>query len=75
MKEFINEAFLGEGFSVKRFALWEKYGKKRIYITREDGKKSYGFIDLQNNNRLICDDDLKLTLQPYVDEFFEEYTI
>lgn len=74
MKEkFVNVAMIGEGWEVKRFSLWEKYGKKRIYITREDGKKTYGYIDCDHDNQLICDSDMKYTLQPFVADFFEKY--
>lgn len=52
-----------------------KYGKKRIYINREDGKTTYGYIDLDNGNILVCSESLKSTLTPYVNEFVANYKI
>ena len=57
-----------------QFKLWENYGKKRIYINRDDGKKSYGYIDCNNGYELVVrdrEDDYKVL----VAKFFEEYEI
>lgn len=74
-KLFNGSACIGEGWNTKLFRRWTKYGKDRIYICREDGKKSYGYIDLDNDNCLVCDADLKSTLAPLVSEFLETYEI
>ena len=52
-KEFTGVALVGEGMFVKMRKKWSNYGKNRIYINREDGKKSYGYIDLDNNNQVV----------------------
>ena len=57
----------------KLFRAWNNYGKNRIYICSEDEKKTYGYIDLDNANELVCDHDLKYTLKPYVEKFKEIY--
>lgn len=73
--DFTGVAYIGEGFGVKRFSKWQKYGKNRIYINREDGKTTYGYIDLDNDSTLVCSESLKSTLAPYVNEFVENYKI
>lgn len=53
------------------FSLWEKYGKKRIYINDYKGR-SVGYIDCLNNNEIVTDNK-------YVDEtaqyFLDNYEI
>ena len=36
------------------FSLWEKYGKKRIYIN-DYKRRSVGYIDCDGNNKLVSD--------------------
>lgn len=76
MKKLFDEPVIIEGvFSDKKFARWTKYGKDRIYINREDGKKTYGYIDLLHDNKLVCSSDLVCGLTPYVEKFFEDYLV
>lgn len=56
-KEFTGVALVGEGMSIKMFKKWSNYGKNRIYINRQDGKKSYGYIDLDNGNQVVTTKD------------------
>lgn len=74
-KQFTGIAIVDTGWSTKRFSAWSKYGKNRIYITREDGKKTYGYIDLDNNNEVVCDDDIYVSLMEAVEAFLEQYAI
>jgi hypothetical protein len=74
-KEFNGLAILNTDSGTKRFKLWSKYGKRRIYITREDGKKTYGYIDLDHDNTLVCDSDVRWALVPATEKFFEIYKI
>lgn len=30
----------------KMFRIWRKYGYNRLYVNRDDGKKTYGYINL-----------------------------
>jgi len=61
--------------SAKAFKAWAKNGLRRIYINREDGKKTYGYIDLNRDNALVCDSDIKATLTNYVERFFAAYRV
>lgn len=51
VKKVVKEAF-GEARVIettwgdKLFKVWRKYGKNRLYVNREDGKKTYGYINL-----------------------------
>jgi hypothetical protein len=74
-KEFSGLAIIDTDSGVKRFKAWSKYGKRRIYITREDGKKTYGYIDLDHDNTLVCDPDVRWALVPATEKFFETYKI
>lgn len=74
-KRFDGEAFIELEGSLKRFARWTKYGNDRIYITRDDGKKSYGYIDLKHKKKLVCHCDLIYSLTPYVEYFLAHYSI
>lgn len=80
-QQFNNYALLGggiENLEEKQFKLWEKYGKRRIYITREDGKVTYAFIDLDCNNKVVPVgkyDDMQTYFESYRDLFFSIYTI
>lgn len=74
-KLFTGSAVVGEGYGAKMMQYWSNYGKHRVYIKRDDGKKTYGYIDLDQDNVLHCDADLKYTLQPIVNEFFEKYKV
>lgn len=74
-KIFEGSAIIGKGWEAKKFSRWTKYGKDRIYISRDDGKKSYGYIDLIRDGALVCDDDMQYALKPFVANFFEQYRV
>lgn len=52
-KKFTGTAVLEFGMATVKFSSWEGYGRKRIYINRGDGKKTYGYIDLDNCNTVV----------------------
>ena len=52
-KAFSGVAYIDTGWSTKMFKAWSNYGKHRIYISHEDGRKTYGYIDLDNNNQVV----------------------
>lgn len=35
-----------EHFGTKQISLWEKNGHKRLYVKREDGQKTHGYLDM-----------------------------
>lgn len=74
-KEFKGIAVLDTDSGMKMFKLWSNYGKHRIYINREDGKKSYGYIDLDHDNTVVCDADTRWALVPAAKQFFATYKI
>ena len=61
--------------SAKVFKRWKKGGNDRIYITREDGNKTYGYIDLNNGNAIVCHNDSKVMLANYAERFFAAYRV
>jgi hypothetical protein len=72
-KEFNGIAILDTDSGIKMFQFWSNYGKHRIYIKRDDGKKTYGYIDLDHDNMVVCDSDVKWALVPAAKKFFETY--
>lgn len=75
MKKFDGVAIIEGIYSNKILRLWEKNGMKRIYINSDDNKKSYGYIDLNNGNEIVCSADIKHDMQKIVKEFLENYEI
>lgn len=75
MKKFEGKAIVETDSGDKLFQLWSNYGKHRIYIKRDDGKKTYGYIDLDHDNAVVCDSDAKWALVPAAKKFFSEYEI
>lgn len=52
------------------FSLWEKYGKKRIYIN-DYKRRTVGFIDCLNNNRIDTDNKYVYETAKYFTEHYE----
>lgn len=74
VNELNNTKYESENSSPVSFRLWSNYGKNRLYINREDGKKSYGYIDL-DAQKLVCADDLKHKLEPIYAWLKENYNM
>lgn len=47
-EKFGESRIISTNYGDKLFKIWRKHGKNRLYIMRYDGKKTYGYIDLNN---------------------------